>query len=71
MISVESSHIRQFGYAEDAAALFIRFVNGSLYRYSGVPSTVYEGLLSAESKGKAFHRLVKDQYPSEVLELPF
>ncbi|HFC6730839.1 TPA: KTSC domain-containing protein [Neisseria meningitidis] len=41
----------------------IRFKNGSLYRYKGVPQTVYDELLHAPSKGRYLHSQIKPFYP--------
>ena len=43
-------------------------VAGAVYRYHGVESDVYEGFLSAASKGKFFNRYIKDAYTWEIVE---
>lgn len=61
---VSSSNIRSIGYDVDARALEVEFLNGGLYRYSGVPQSVYAGLMSASSHGSYFDRYIKKaNYP--------
>ncbi|WP_258395372.1 KTSC domain-containing protein [Lonsdalea quercina] len=50
------------GYDASASILEIAFHNGGIYQYSGVPASIYEGLLSAPSKGKYFHLHIKNVY---------
>ena len=58
-----SSNLHSVGYDPDAAVLEIAFTSGSVYRYSGVPSYVYLGLMSAASKGSYHHDYIRDRYP--------
>ena len=60
MISVESSNIFSIGY--DNGTLYVRFLNGSLYKYVRVPIGVYESLMSASSHGSYLARCVKGYY---------
>jgi hypothetical protein len=62
MQDVQSSALRSVGYDAGSQTLAITFVSGSTYEYSGVPRSVYEGLLSAPSKGSYFNTHVKGQY---------
>lgn len=57
--SVDSSNIASIGYKKTEKLLEIRFNNGSVYQYSDVPQDIYEGLQSAESKGKFFHSKIR------------
>lgn len=59
MIQVSSSNLYAVGYDYDSATLRIQFLNGGIYDYQGVSSDVYEGLLSAASKGKYFDQVIK------------
>lgn len=56
---VSSSNLRSVGYDAEARTLEVEFLNGGLYRYSGVPSSVHLGLMSASSHGAYFDRYVK------------
>jgi len=59
---VRSSNLHSVGYDSEAEALEIEFHSGSVYRYSSVPSHVYEGLMTAASKGTYFNERIKDRY---------
>ena len=39
------------------------FNSGKTYRYTGVPQTVYDDLLAADSKGQYMRACVIDVYP--------
>jgi len=59
MVAVDSSMIEAIGYDSNSYILVVDFTKGGSYSYLGVPKAVYDGLLSAESVGKAFHATVK------------
>lgn len=58
--SVRSSSIASVGY--ENGMLEIAFVNGGVYQYLNVPEHVYQGLMTATSKGRYFHSHIKDRY---------
>ena len=60
MIPVSSSDLSSVGY--ENGILYISFVSGGLYAYYHVPESVFNGLLSASSKGKFFHQFIKNNY---------
>ena len=60
---VESSMIHAVGYDEQTRRLEIVFNTGRVYCYQDVPREVYEGLMTAESKGSYMHSYVIDTYP--------
>lgn len=60
---VSSSNIASIGYDEDSQILEIEFNDGSVYQYSGVPSSEHAGIMNAGSKGKYFHTNIKNRYP--------
>ncbi len=62
-VLVESSMIAAVSYDPARHELDILFTSGRMYRYSGVPSDVYQGLLAAESKGQYMHTYILDLYP--------
>ena len=66
-ISVNSSNISSVGYDANSQTLEIEFINGGVYQYSGVPESVYEGMMGADSKGKYFHANIKNTYPFSKL----
>lgn len=59
---VTSTDILSVGYDQDQEILEIEFIRGAVYQYSGVPIGVYEGILTADSKGKFFHANIKKAY---------
>lgn len=61
MTPVSSSNISSIGY--ENRTLYVSFHNGGLYAYSGVPSSVYQGLMAASSHGSYLARYVKGVYP--------
>ncbi len=61
MIPVSSSNISSIGYQN--GTLYVSFHSGGLYAYSGVPESVYRGLMSASSHGSYLASHVKGVYP--------
>lgn len=57
---VRSSNIASVGY--ENGTLEIAFVDSGVYQYFNVPEHVYQGLMSAASKGRYFHDRIKDRY---------
>ncbi len=44
-------------------ALYVRFRDsGKSYRYDGVPTNVFEGLLFSSSKGRTYNKFVKGRF---------
>lgn len=68
MIPVSSSNIESIGYDEQNQQVFIRFLNGSLYVYKGVPQHEHQNLMDAPSHGSYLHRNYKNVYPYERIE---
>lgn len=68
MHPVNSSNVAELGYDENNQQLYVRFVSGSLYRYSNVPIHEYEALDNAPSIGSYLNRNLKNVYPYERLE---
>lgn len=60
MIPVASSNLSAVGY--EGSTLYIRFHSGSTYEYYNVPSSVYNGLMSASSKGTYHSDFIKNRY---------
>lgn len=61
MKPVVSSNLASVGYEYET--LYIKFHSGGLYMYSGVPYSIYSGLMSAASHGKYFYAHIKNRYP--------
>lgn len=60
MIPVSSSNLASVGY--ENGILHVRFRSGWTYAYSNVPASVYQGLMSAPSKGKYFNAYIGRRY---------
>lgn len=65
MTPVSSSNLSAVGY--ENGTLYVSFHSGGLYSYSGVPESVYRGLMSAGSKGSYFAAYIKKSYPYRKL----
>jgi len=61
-VAVRSSNLRAVRYEPDQRRLFVEFVSGQVYGYLDVPSTVYDALLRAGSKGSYLARWIKPRY---------
>lgn len=61
-IPIRSTNMKEVGYDLDTNTLEIVFRDGGIYRYFGVPESVYDGLISAASAGQYFHRMIRDKY---------
>jgi len=57
--TVHSSNLSSVGYDTKSRTLEVEFLNGSVYQYSNVPNVLYNGLISASSKGQYFDRMIK------------
>jgi hypothetical protein len=60
--AVDSSSIAEIGYEMGTQTLEIRFNNGGLYRYFGVPVSLHRAFVACDSKGKFFNENIKDVY---------
>jgi hypothetical protein len=60
---VRSRDLALVGYDNTTSILEVVFRAGGVYRYRGVPESVYHGLMSAPSHGTFFQRHIKAQYP--------
>jgi hypothetical protein len=63
MITVNSTNIDSVGYNADTQTLTVKFkVSGQTYEYLNVPQTLYESLMTAESKGKYINNNIRSQF---------
>lgn len=63
-IGVTSSNIDALWFTPEM--LSIRFKGGAIYDYPDVPEETFDELLASESVGKAFHRLIKPNFPATL-----
>jgi hypothetical protein len=66
-ISVSSSNVDSVGYDAQTQTLEVAFKSGDIYQYSGVPTNVYEAIMSASSVGSYLHQHVYPHYPATKL----
>jgi hypothetical protein len=64
---VQSSAIANIGYSKRHHILEIEFVNGAVYRYFDVPLSVYDDLMSAESKARFYDSNIRKHYRSGLV----
>jgi KTSC domain len=62
MQSVRSSAISAVGYDETTRRMKIQFTSTGTYEFCNVPRHIYEGLLSASSKGTYYNNYIRDRY---------
>lgn len=60
-----SSIIQDIQYQDQGGILTITFTTGKTYRYHKVEKARARALVSAESQGQAFHRLIRGKYLTE------
>jgi len=56
---------RELAYS--GGSVYARFGSGAVYRYDGVPSSVWDKLMSSGGSGSAFVSLVRSRYPSSLV----
>lgn len=62
---LKSSSLASIDY-DSSRALKVRFQDGSLHTYYGVPLAVVEGLISAKSAGAYFARVIRNNFKSKA-----
>ena len=63
LVPVESSMLSAIGYDDTTKELVAVYNSGAVWRYRGVPKTVYKQLLASDSKGGYMRDLIIGQYP--------
>jgi hypothetical protein len=66
-VQVNSSSIASAGHSAETNTLELGYHNGSVYQYFAVPKSVFDSLLSAESKGAFVNSQIKGRYPFRKL----
>ena len=59
LIPVSSSNLKAVGYDPSTNTLQVVFLNGGLYEYYNVPSSIHSALMVASSKGTYFDAQIK------------
>lgn len=65
MIQVLENNIESVGYDKATNNLFVKYLTGSIYRYSNVPEYEFDHMLTATSKGAYIHMNIKTIYLKE------
>ena len=65
--SVESTTLVAIGYDETREFLELEFRSHAVYRYFGVPGSVYEALMAAPSKGRYFNGTIRGHFPHSLI----
>ncbi len=59
---IESSMITSIGYDPNCSILEVEFKSGAVWQYFDYPEFLWYEFRNSESKGKFFHREIKNQY---------
>lgn len=59
---VNSSNLVTVGYDTASNTLEVEFQSGNIYQYLGVPETIYQGLMTSDSKGQFFHDQILKEF---------
>lgn len=62
MLRVNSSAMNAVGYDPQTKRMKIQFTQGKTYDFCNVPQYIFEGLLSASSKGSYYNDHIRDKY---------
>lgn len=66
---VSSSNLHSVGYDPVTETLEIKFHKSGVYQYFKVPSRIYDGLMSASSKGVFFDDRIKEHFRFKKIAL--
>jgi hypothetical protein len=66
-VRLRSRAVISAGYEVATLELELEFSSGHVYRYAGVPPTVFEWLLRIENKGGFVRRMIQGKYPESAL----
>ena len=59
---VKSSNILSVGYSVPNRVIYIKFHDGSVYRYDEVPRSAFDSLLQSDSLGRYAHKNIYNKY---------
>ena len=68
MVVQDSSAISDIVYREQTGDLFVFFVDGTSYIYDGVPQSVADAFMSADSKGRYFNKFIRPYFHSKTMK---
>ena len=67
--AVESTTLVAVGYDKTHETLQLEFRSRAVYRYFGVPCSVYEALVAAPSKGRHFNEAIRGRFPYSLISV--
>lgn len=50
-VQADSSNVDRAAYNEETSQMFVQFLSGAIYRYEGVPASIWAEYLASNSKG--------------------
>lgn len=65
--AVGSSNIKWFAYHYARSVLIIRFLDGAIWEYENVPSSVYESMKQAPSVGKYVYGNIRNVFAGNAV----
>ena len=69
-VSVNSTLLTSVAFNVDESILELEFRDGACYRYFAVPAAIYEGLLTADSKGTYFNHRIRTCFRYALIRRP-
>ena len=69
-VVVDSTSLASVMFSPEHNVLEVAFRNGLVYEYFGVPLSLYEQLLAAQSKGAFMHRFIRTRFPYRRIDRP-
>jgi hypothetical protein len=66
-VPVDSTLLLWVAYSPEQHRLRLKFRSGEIYDYAQVPQTIYQDLLTADSKGRYFNHHIRDAFPTQRL----
>jgi hypothetical protein len=67
-VPVQSSLLASVSYQAERSILDLEFRAGATYRYFDVPANIHNCLLTADSKGSCFNRLIRNRFRYQRLQ---
>lgn len=64
--NVESSNVEAVAWEDET--LYVKFLNGTYYKYNGVSQEVYNNLVTADSVGKFLNQNIKGVFSYEKID---
>ena len=61
-VQIKSSSLKSASYDCLKSDMYVTFVNGTTYKYSEVPMSVFTKFRMAESQGKYFNKTISPNY---------